>query len=92
MLSKIWAKIWAFLWPPIDRSPTEPAATPVVDGPFRIGTFDVSEINLRQSNRVPPHQRYRAMSAEQRWGVYQSFRPPAEAANADASRARRRAS
>jgi hypothetical protein len=92
MLSKIWAKIWAFLWPPIDPNPIEPGVTPVVDGPFRIGTFDVSETNLRQSNRVPPHQRYRAMSAEQRWSVYSSFRPPAEPAAAGPSRERRRAS
>lgn len=92
MLSKIWAKIWAFLWPPIDHSPIEPTITPVMDGPFRIGTFDVSDTSPRPNNRVPPHQRYRAMTAEQRWGVYQSFRTPAEAANAPAPRARRRAS
>lgn len=90
MLSKIWSKMWAFLWPPIDHNPIEPGVTQVVDGPFRIGTFDVSETSPRHDDRVPPHQRYRAMSAEQRWGVYSSFRPSAEAANAGASRARRR--
>jgi hypothetical protein len=90
MLSKIWSKMWAFLWPPIDHNPIEPGVTQVVDGPFRIGTFDVSETSPRHDDRVPPHQRYRAMSAEQRWGVYSSSRPSAEAANAGASRARRR--
>jgi hypothetical protein len=92
MLSKIWAKIWAFLWPPIDPNPIEPGVTPVVDGPFRIGTFDVSESSPRQSNRVPPHQRYRAMSAQERWSVYSSFRPPAETEAAGSAPARRRAS
>jgi hypothetical protein len=75
------AKIWAFIWPPIDRSPIETPMMMVTEAPqtFRV---DDPDSPRRQAPRVPPHQRFQVMTAEQRWSAYSSFRHSPEADSA----------
>ena len=89
------AKIWAFIWPPIDRSPIEPVATPVSETsqPIRFHDHDDLASNSRRAaTRIPPHQRYQVMTADQRWSAYSSLKHSSEANSAVSPHQRLRAS
>lgn len=80
MVSKVLARIWLFLWPPIDNDPIEPEVAPVSETPQPTLFADASPALAQapQLTRVPPHQRYRVVASDERWRVYSSFRQPPE--------------
>jgi hypothetical protein len=65
-------KMWLFLWPPIERGPFPDEIAPTADGPNFYSYEPGAEI--RTMTRVPPHQRFRAMSSDERGSVWASYR------------------
>jgi hypothetical protein len=88
-LKKILARIWLFLWPPIDDSPIEPqvaAAAAEATGPSLFTDAAPAPTRPAQPARIPPHQRYRVVASDDRWRVYGSFQQPQESAKTQRAR------
>jgi hypothetical protein len=70
--------MWAFLRP-FGGKAAKPATTDF---------GDVNESDIQKPRRIPPHQKYRLMSAEDRWRANAGSRPPSERDNAASSGSR----